>query len=253
MPRQNSFKMKVKYDLHIHSCLSPCGGEDMTPNNIAGMAMLGGLSVIALTDHNTSKNCPAFFEACRRLGIVPIPGMELTTAEDIHMVCLFPTLEAALEFDEFVDKNRMKIKNRPDIFGEQLIMNGDDEVIGKIEDLLIPATDLDIITAAREVFSRGGAAYPAHIEKPSSSIIAMLGDIPPEAGFFAAEVKDREKIPELCQNYPILKNMILVTDSDSHELDGLVGEPCELDISANSDSEEDIRRAVVAKLRGECR
>ncbi len=245
--------MKVKYDLHIHSCLSPCGGEDMTPNNIAGMAMLGGLSVAALTDHNTSKNCPAFFEACRRVGIVPIAGMELTTAEDIHMVCLFPTLEAALEFDEFVDRNRMKIKNRPDIFGEQLIMNGEDEMIGKIEDLLIPATELDIFTAAQEVFSRGGAAYPAHIEKPANSIIAMLGDIPPEAGFFAAEVKDRGRLQALCEQYPILKDMVIVSDSDSHELDGLVGEPDELEISVNSDDEAEIRGAIIAKLRGECR
>ena len=76
----------MKYDLHIHSCLSPCGDADMTPNNIAGMAMLGELEIVALTDHNTTLNCPAFFKACEKLGIVPIGGMELTTAEDIHMV-----------------------------------------------------------------------------------------------------------------------------------------------------------------------
>ncbi len=245
-------KMKLKYDLHIHSCLSPCGDNDMTPNNIAGMAMLGGIQVAALTDHNSSKNCPAFFEACRKLGIVPIAGMELTTAEEIHMVCLFPTLESALEFGEFVDQNRMKIKNRPDIFGEQLIMNAEDEVIGQVDDLLIPATDLDIFTAAKEVFSRGGAAYPAHIEKPADSIIAMLGDIPAEAGFFAAEVKDPERIGELCERYPILKSMVIVSDSDSHLLEGLAGEPHELELDINSDHEDEIRVAIVKLLRGEC-
>ena len=104
---------KYYYDLHIHSCLSPCGDNDMTPNNIAGMAALKGLNLLALTDHNTAKNCPAFFEACRRQGIVPIAGMELTTAEDIHIVCLFETLEAALAFDAFVDGKRVKIKTAP--------------------------------------------------------------------------------------------------------------------------------------------
>ena len=83
-------------DLHIHSCLSPCGEDDMTPCNIAGMGYLNGLKIMALTDHNTAKNCPAFFAACRAYGIVPVPGMELTTAEDVHMVCLFPELETAL-------------------------------------------------------------------------------------------------------------------------------------------------------------
>ena len=74
------------YDLHIHSCLSPCGDDDNTPNNIAGMASLCGLNIVALTDHNTTANCPAFFEAAKRYGIIPIAGMELTTSEDIHIV-----------------------------------------------------------------------------------------------------------------------------------------------------------------------
>lgn len=81
--------MKFYYDLHIHSILSPCGDDDNTPNNIAGMASLCGLNIIALTDHNSAKNCPAFFEAARKYGIIPVAGMELTTSEDIHVVCLF--------------------------------------------------------------------------------------------------------------------------------------------------------------------
>ena len=76
------------YDLHIHSCLSPCGDNDCTPHNLAGMGVLAGLQIMALTDHNTCRNCPAFFEAAQELGLIPVAGMELTTAEDIHMVCL---------------------------------------------------------------------------------------------------------------------------------------------------------------------
>ena len=107
---------KKYYDLHIHSCLSPCGDEDNTPNNIAGMASLCGLNILALTDHNSCKNCPAFFEATKKYGITPIAGMELTTSEDIHVVCLFEELDDAMRFDEYVTQKQIKIKNRPEIF-----------------------------------------------------------------------------------------------------------------------------------------
>lgn len=225
----------------------------MTPNSIAGMAMLGGIRVAALTDHNSVKNCPAFYEACRKYGVVPIAGMEITTAEEIHVVCLFPTLEAAMEFGELVDAGRMKIKNRADIFGQQLIMDAQDEVIGEEEHLLLSASDMDIFTVADEVFSLGGVAYPAHIEKPTDSIIAMLGDIPKEAGFSSAEIKEMDRVDDLIEKYPILKEMTIVSNSDSHTLEGLVGEPQELDIEVVSDDENEIRNAVIATLRGRSR
>ena len=109
------------YDFHIHSCLSPCAENDMTPNNIAGMATLAGLNIVALTDHNTTKNCPAFFEAAKANGIIPVAGMELTTCEDIHVVCLFEHLEQAMEFDKKVNEQRILIENRTDIFGDQYV------------------------------------------------------------------------------------------------------------------------------------
>lgn len=90
------------YDLHTHSALSPCGDNFMTPNNLAGFCALAGLQIVALTDHNTCGNCSSFMAACRRYGLCPVPGMELTTAEEIHLVCLFPSLSAALEFEELV-------------------------------------------------------------------------------------------------------------------------------------------------------
>ena len=105
------------YDFHIHSCLSPCGDDEMTPANIAGMAVVNGLNIVALTDHNSSKNCPAFFKQAKKLGIIPVAGMELTTAEDIHVVCLFERLEDAMAFGEAVDALRDK-------FGEDIIRRG---------------------------------------------------------------------------------------------------------------------------------
>ena len=239
------------YELHLHSCLSPCGDADMTPSSIAGMAMLNGVKIAALTDHNTCKNCPAFFTACYNYGIVPIAGMELTTVEEIHMVCLFETLDAAMEFDSFVEEHRMKIKNRPDIFGEQLIMNEDDEIIGTVGELLILATDLDITSAANIVRERGGVAFPAHIDKQSNGLIGILGSFPTEPGFASAEFHDRRKINQYKGIYPELEDLIVVVNSDAHALDQMALEPPSLDIAENSDDADCVRRALISLLRGD--
>ncbi|MBO5683043.1 MAG: PHP domain-containing protein [Clostridia bacterium] len=209
---------KYFYDLHIHSCLSPCGDDDMTPNNIAGMAALNGLNLLALTDHNTAKNCPAFFEACKKHGIIPIAGMELSSAEDIHFVCLFPELEAAMAFDKEIEGHLPNIKNRADIFGNQLILNRDDEQIGTEEKLLITATDLwaaDAIALAR---SFGAHVRPAHIDRSSNGIISILGDVPTEYGFNFVEFRDSDKIDEYFKTYPSLAGCSTVISSDAHHL-----------------------------------
>lgn len=241
----------MKYDLHIHSCLSPCGDSDMTPNNIAGMAMLGGLELVALTDHNTTLNCPAFFEACEKLGIVPIGGMELTTAEDIHMVCLFPSLEKTMRFGETVAGHRMKIKNRPDIFGEQTVLDENDEVIGAVEDLLVAGTDLDIVSAYELVRDMGGAAYPAHVDKQSNGIITILGDFPVEPAFTTAEFHDLSKREEYAAKYPVLASLRCVTCSDAHYLHLMSEEPDKLPLSRDNMSDDELRNAVISYLNGQ--
>jgi hypothetical protein len=167
------------------------------------------------------------------------------------MVFLFPSLESAMEFDEFVDGHRMKIPNRPDIFGDQIIMNAEDEEIGREEYLLIPATDLDIDTAAREVYSRGGAAYPAHVDKQSNGIIAILGDFPPDPGFTAFEVHNESKLAELREKHPIIKDLFTVTDSDAHLLESMSLEPPIFPGVEDTDNEDEIRNNIIKKLRGE--
>lgn len=239
------------YDLHVHSCLSPCGSDDMTPNNIAGMSMLNGVQIAALTDHNSTQNCPAFFSACRRYGIVPIPGMELTTQEEIHMVCLFPSLDSAMEFDTFLQGHRMKIKNRPKIFGNQLIMNEEDEVVGEIEELLITATDLDLTSAANAVRKFGGVPFPAHIEKSSNSILAMLGLFPEEPKFTAAELHDLSKLDSLKIMNPILNEIKIISDSDAHQLDTLPLELPKIELDCDENDENSIRNALIAYLGAE--
>ena len=206
------------YDLHIHSCLSPCADNDMTPNNIAGMAALKGLNIIALTDHNSCKNCPAFFEACRRQGIIPVAGMELSTAEDVHLVCLFEKLEDAMRFDGEIQKHLMNVKNRPEIFGDQLILDGEDGQIGVEERLLISATDLWMSDAVELARSYGAHVHPAHIDRESNGIISILGDVPPDYAFDCLEFNDPVNIQRINEDYPATAGRRIVVSSDAHYL-----------------------------------
>lgn len=206
------------YDLHIHSCLSPCADDDMTPNNIAGMGTICGLQIMALTDHNTTKNCPAFFEAAAKQGIIPIAGMELTTAEDIHLCCLFETLEEAMHFDKVVEERRMLVPNRPDIFGHQMILNGDDEPIGIDEFFLPAATTLSLEEAAALCVEHGGVCYPAHIDRQANGIVATLGVFPDDPPFGIAELNNPDKREALCAQHPTLQDVLFVSGSDAHYL-----------------------------------
>ena len=190
------------YDLHIHSCLSPCGDDDMTPANIAGMAAVKGLDVIALTDHNSCKNCPAILKHGEEYGITVIPGMELTTAEEVHVVCLFPALDDAMAFDGYVYERLLPIKNREDIFGKQQIMDADDQVTGNVERLLIGATDISFDQVFGLVEAYRGIAYPAHIDKSTTSLLSNLGFVPPDSSFTCAEISTFDHLHQIQKEHP---------------------------------------------------
>ncbi len=190
----------------------------MTPNNIAGMATLCELNIVALTDHNTCRNCPGFFKAAKKNGIIPIAGMELTTAEEIHVVCLFEELEDALAFDAEVENHIVKVQNRPDIFGKQNILNENDEEIGIVEHLLINATDITIDDVPELVARFNGICWPAHIDRPYNGIISMLGLMPDSPHFGVVELHDTDKLQELTADHPNLAGRMVVTGSDAHYL-----------------------------------
>ena len=208
---------KYYYDFHVHSCLSPCADDDNTPNNIAGMATLNGLQVVALTDHNTCRNCPGFFQAAKKQGIIPIAGMELTTAEDIHIIFLFEHLEDALRFDEEVNTKRILFENRVDVYGEQYIMDGNDEVIGTDPYLLSNATTITVEECPALAEKFGGICYPAHVDRQANGIIATLGTFPDIKGFRCCEFHDADKTEEYLKNYPIGDRKIVIS-SDAHFL-----------------------------------
>lgn len=210
--------MKIYYDLHIHTCLSPCGHEDMTPNNIVGMSQIKGLNIIAITDHNSTANCEGAIRAAEGTGLVVIPGMELETLEGVHLVCLFPELKIAKTFQRVVDLHRLPIRNRVEKFGQQNILNEEDQVIGSEPNSLMASTYLDIDTAIEKVNELGGLAFPAHIDRPSYSVISNLGFIPPFWDITTVEISKYptseafENDPQYTEKYHVLRN------SDAHDL-----------------------------------
>ena len=235
--------MNLFYDLHIHSCLSPCGDDDMTPANIAGMAMVKGLDLIALTDHNSARNCPALLAAAEEYGILALPGMEVNTSEEVHAVCLFKTLEAALDFDSYVYEKLMKFPNREEIFGKQQIYDCNDRVCAAEPNLLINATEISFEELWDLALSYDGVMFPAHIDKTANSLIANLGFVPPDSRFVTAEVKDLGKLHSLLRENPYLADCRIISNSDAHYLEHINEPRLTLEV------EEKSREAVVETLR----
>lgn len=211
--------MKAFYDLHIHSALSPCADADMTPNNIVNMALLKGLDVIAVTDHNSCGNLRAVTEVAGD-NLLVIPGIEVETAEEVHVLCYFPTVEAAEAMEGCLREHRLPIRNKPEIFGHQWYMNREDEVVGEEEHLLVSATQLSIGEVFRYTAELGGTAVPAHIDRSSYSVISNLGFLPSELLVTAVEITERNR--DLWESE--WGAYTIITNSDAHQL-GFIAEP----------------------------
>lgn len=221
--------MKVKYDLHVHSGLSPCAENDMTPCNIVGFAKLNGLDMVAVSDHNAIGNVQVCLEVGNAYGVTVVPAMELQTAEDIHVLCLFPTYESLKAFYDSV--GFYDIKNRAEIFGEQNLYDTEDEIVGKEERLLLNASKLSCDGVKDLADSFGGIAIPAHVDREENGMVAVLGAVTEE--FTAVELSTRAT-PEQVSEYSERFNVII--DSDAHTLNKIsMGNVIDLeDLSAES-------------------
>ncbi|MBQ3157973.1 MAG: hypothetical protein IJB81_13845 [Clostridia bacterium] len=209
--------MKLFCDLHIHSCLSPCGDMLMTPNNIVGMAYIKQLDAIAVCDHNTAENLPAVKEAADMMGVLLLPGMELTTREEAHMLCYFPDVESCRAFGAYVYAHLPKISNRPEFFGRQVRMNGQDEETGEEERLLISALDLSFEECEKQIHAHGGLCVPAHINRGANGVLNALGFLPGGARYDALEVSDAVPMPPIdLTGYRTLRS------SDAHYLENIL-------------------------------
>jgi len=206
--------MKLFVDLHIHSCLSPCGDELMTPNNIVGMAYLKGLDAIAVCDHNSAGNLAAVKAVADMMGVLLLPGIELNTREEVHLLCYFADVETAQRFSEAVHKHLTQ-KNVPEIFGHQVYMNEEDEPVGEEERLLIAALDLSLEQCADLCRQFGGVCVPAHINRGSNGVLGALGFLPRTVSWDALELSKKHPLPESFDEYFHLQS------SDAHYLEDI--------------------------------
>lgn len=235
--------MKCYYDLHLHSCLSPCGDDDMTPYNLVNMAKIFGYDIIALTDHNTCRNCESAVKVGENAGITVVPGMELCTSEEIHAVCLFPNVKNAMAFSDYVKSTMPPIKNKEKIFGNQLVMDDTDNILDREEILLTTASGISIDYLPDIIEQYGGVCYPAHIDRSSYSIISALGNFSEELKVGCFELTPGADEAYYYEKYPSTRNKLLIRSSDAHYLTNMREPEFTIELEENS------AKALVEKLK----
>lgn len=236
---------KLYYDLHLHSCLSPCGDNEMTPYNLVNLAKLLGYDIIALTDHNSCENCHSAMQIGEKVGITVVPGMELCTREEIHCICLFSNINSAMAFSDHIKLTLPKIKNKEKIFGEQLIVDCEDKIIRKQELLLTTASSVSVDLLPSLVNEYGGVCFPAHIDRSSYSVLSSLGDFSPNLNVKSFELTPKADGRYYLQKYPATRNKIILKNSDAHYLENMREPEFYLELRQNS------AQALIEYLRGD--
>jgi 3',5'-nucleoside bisphosphate phosphatase len=205
-------------DLHIHSALSACADDDMTPNNILNMAVLKGLNVIAICDHNSCKQQPAIAKASKGKPINVVYGVEVTSSEEVHVLCYFNKLEDCMGFDRWLETILLPIENNEKFFGKQLIYDENDEVIEQVSVCLSMATTATLKQILASAESFGGKCVFAHAIGKSHGVIRQLGFIPQDISISGIEVTDPKHQVELMRTHPRFENTLWLYSSDAHQL-----------------------------------
>ncbi|NBK21178.1 MAG: PHP domain-containing protein [Spirochaetia bacterium] len=214
--------MLVKVDLHNHSCLSPCGSDDLTPALLAVEAMEQGIGILALSDHNSARNLPAFKEACELCSIMALFGIEVTTVEEVHVLTLFEKLEDAMQFGSFIEYLLPPIKNDSRLFGNQMVVNLEGEMVETVEKLLLSTSGISFSDVIEEALSRDALVIPAHIDRFANSVLANLGFLP-NLPYSALEAIH---LPVEAETY----NKTILTASDAHRLEEVGRRSCYLEM-----------------------
>lgn len=205
-------------DLHIHTVLSACAEIEMLPEFILERAQQLGLGVIAVTDHNSAENAAAMLAAAEGTGITVLPGIEVQTREEVHLLCLFDTLEQVACWQEEVYAHLPPLKNKEDVFGVQVVLNAEGEAVGYNEQLLLTSTSLSLEEVVQRIHDLNGLCIPAHVDRPAYSIIANLGFIPPGLGLVGVEISHLLSLKEARTRFPQLEQYSLIAGSDAHRL-----------------------------------
>lgn len=205
-------------DMHIHTVLSPCGGLDMSPVNIIRKAKEDHLDIIAITDHNSTKHCKSAQQLGNRYGITVIAGAEVNTEEEIHALAFFENLDQAEKFQQFLDDRLTVIKNKPEIFGHQFVVDESEDILEEEERLLVASLKAGIDEVAKQVALLNGIFIPAHINRPHNGIFSQLGFLPDYIRFDALEISRMNGLEEFMKAHPEIAEYCLVTNSDAHSL-----------------------------------
>ena len=203
--------MKLYYDFHIHSALSPCAEDDMTPSNIVNMSLLKNLDAIAITDHNSIRNLDVFERLTTNLNLIFIPGIEVQTIEDVHVLCLFKSIENIKLFYDELEKYQLAFPHNSEKFGHQYIFNNDDQILDEEKNSLLFSFNIKIKDLLQLVEKNNGLFIPAHIGRTSYSIISQLGFIPDDLKITTVEINTDIDIGKY-------KSYHIITNSDAHSL-----------------------------------
>lgn len=235
--------MLVACDFHNHSCLSPCGSLEQSPAVLARLARARGLELVALTDHNSALNAPAFAECASREGLQALFGMEATSTEEVHVLCLFSELKAALDFSAFIAGHLPHLRFDPAKLGDQVVVDADEHVLDQPETYLGAALDLGFDQLCETAASWGALVIPAHIDRPLFGAISQLGFLP--EGPFSAVEAVRPLSASAARSYTV------ITGSDAHYPEHIARRPfaLELPVGWNSGTQvalDTIRQALEA-------
>jgi hypothetical protein len=220
---------KFRADLHVHTVLSPCAEVEMIPPLIVREALERDIHLIAITDHNATGNIRAVMKAARDTDLTVLPGMELQTREEVHLLCLFETVEQAETWQKVVDSILPDRSNNPEFFGEQFIVDASGDFVRREERLLIVSAEIGLDEASAQVHALGGFPIPAHIDRKAFSLIANLGLVPP--GFEVLEISRHLKPDEAAIRYPQIRGYPLIQSGDVHRLEEFLG-ACEFHLEA---------------------
>lgn len=211
---------RYKADLHIHTCLSPCSDWEMSPKKIVAKSLAVGLDIIAICDHNTAENAAAVISAGNKAGLSVMPGLEICSREEVHVLTMFKSLESALEMQQFIYAG-LPGENQQEIFGYQIIANENDEVLGENTRLLIGATRIGLHEIVAKTHAMGGIAISSHVDRPTFGIIGQLGFIPADLQLDAIEISGRTTVKDARKSIPGIGSLPLITASDAHYLDDI--------------------------------
>jgi 3',5'-nucleoside bisphosphate phosphatase len=210
-------------ELHVHTVLSPCASVEMIPPLIVQTALDQGIRLIAITDHNTCTNAGSVMKAAEQSDLVVLPGMELQTREEVHLLCLFENLEICLAWQEVVDQRLPNMQNNPEYFGEQFVVDETGELVQIESRLLLNSVQLSLEEAIQQIHELGGLAIPAHIDRKAFGLIENLGMIPAGLQMDALEISRQISPDSAIKKYPQAAAFPLLQSGDVHHLEDFLG------------------------------